>query len=610
MSDGPTNPLFAWFGARFRDVRLKLGLKPDWYLLLAAAVIGLVMSGVAIAFITPLRAIEEWSSTADRGLMLWLVPLVPIAGALLAGVVHYYMKGFGVGPGVTKVMYAVHRRQSFIPWTLGIRKWIASSLTIASGGSAGAEGPIVTIGSMIGSNIGRLLHANAQNTSTLLGCGAAAGLASVFNAPIAGVFFVLEILLRDFSLRTFTPIVVASVIGTAFTQSVLGHETLFTTGVTLSAEAFTWREIPNYLILGVICGLAAVIFVRGFYLSERTFSRIKVHPILRPAIGASMLGGLGLVYLLLNVSDNPLPSFYGNGYPVIITLLEPSYYYADQGQAVLRPAIAVLGGLLILGVLKAMCTSITLGSGGAGGMFAPSLLIGACAGGTLGYIVNWLGWAPAASPAHYALVGMAAMVAASTHAPLTGILIVYEITGSYQVILPLMLAAVISTIVARLVYRESLYTVKLTDIGVRLGAMSDLTILRRLLARDVPLDRAVTVKRNDSATLLLDLSETHHVGDFVVVDDDGKYVGMVTYGDLREALVYREAIPLLQVSELLRDDLPTIQPNETLDVVMDKFSMHDTHCLVVLDSTDDRVVRGLLSRSRLMRLYRDELDKD
>ena len=205
---------------------------------------------------------------------------------------------------------------------------------------------------------------------------------------------------------------------------------------------------------------------------------------------------------------------------------------------------------------------------------------------------------------------MAAVVAASTHAPLTGMLIVYEITGSYKVILPLMLAAVISTIVARLLYRDSLYTVKLTDIGVRLGVMSDLTILRRMLARDVPLERAVTVKRTDSATLLLDLSETHHVGDFVVVDDDGRYAGMVTYGDLREALVYREAIPLLQVNELMRDDLPTVRPNETLDVVMDKFSTHDTHSLAVLDSSDDGVVRGLLSRSRLMRLYRDELDKD
>ena len=205
---------------------------------------------------------------------------------------------------------------------------------------------------------------------------------------------------------------------------------------------------------------------------------------------------------------------------------------------------------------------------------------------------------------------MAAVVAATTHAPLTAILIVYEITRNHEVILPLMLAAVISTIIARLIYRESIYTVKLTDQGVHVGTMSDLTILRRLSVQDVSLDMAVSVHEHDSAQSLLDLSETHHVGDFVVVNDEKQYVGMVTFGDLREALVYREAIPLLQVNELQRNDLPTVTPDETLDMVMDKFSRHDAHSLAVLNNQDDRTVKGLISRSKLMRLYQDELDKD
>ncbi len=215
-----------------------------------------------------------------------------------------------------------------------------------------------------------------------------------------------------------------------------------------------------------------------------------------------------------------------------------------------------------------------------------------------------------ASPEHYALVGMAAVVAATTHAPLTAILIVYEITRSYQIILPLMLASVISTVVSQLISRQSIYTLKLARRGVRIGAMSDLTILRRLSVSDVPLDRPVMVHPDDSAQRLLELSEEASAGDFVVVDEQDHYLGMVTGDDLRAALVYREAIPLLQVNELQRGDLPVVTPDDTLDVVLDKFSKHDVHSLAVLDESGGGRVLGLITRSHLMRKYQDELNRD
>jgi CIC family chloride channel protein len=270
----------------------------------------------------------------------------------------------------------------------------------------------------------------------------------------------------------------------------------------------------------------------------------------------------------------------------------------------------VLLTLVALGILKGLATCLTIGSGGAGGMFAPSLLMGASIGGTFGYVVSALGWFPAANPAHYALVGMAAMVAATTHAPLTAILIVYEVTQSYEVILPLMFAAVISTIIARLVYRESVYTVALTRQGVRVGAMSDLTILRRLTVNDVPLLAPVFVHPLQSAQRLLELSEKMSVNDFVVTDYSDRYVGLVTGADLKEALVYREAIPLLQVHELQRTDLPTVTSRDTLDVVLDRFSTHDVASLVVLDEDGGGAILGLITRSRLMHCYRDALSKD
>ena len=596
---------------RLRRAGARVGFDRDWYLVLIAALIGIVMSGVAMGFILPLRELERLAGliATDRPtLHWWLIPLLPAAGALLAGIVIYIIGASGPGPGVTAVMYAIHRKKSKLPPKLALRKWLAASLTIGSGGSAGAEGPIVTIGATLGSWLGQRMHTSPQNTATLLGCAAAAGISSVFNAPIAGIFFVLEILLRDFSLRTFTPIVIASVISAGCTQAILGKtDPLFALGSDFSQDAFRILEIPNYLVLAVLCGVGAVVFVRSLYLVEDSFSRLKTHPAVRPAIGGLMLGVLGLGYVIF-IQRGHVPAFYGNGYPVIEHLTSVDTYYEPGAPGTLKPAATMLVVLIALGLFKGVATSLTIGSGGAGGLFAPSLLMGAAIGGTVGYVVNLLGWFPSATPAHYAVVGMAAMVAAVTHAPLTGILIVYEITRSYELILPLMFTAVLATVLARILHRESVYSVKLTRAGVLIGGMSDLTILRRLSVEDVPLEPPVLVHPDESGQRLLDLTEQRQVSDFVVVDERDHYVGMVTASDLRAALVYREAIPLLQVNELQRSDLPTVSPDETLDIVLAKFSRHDTHCLAVL--ARDGAVVGLITRPKLMKKYQNALSKD
>lgn len=571
-------------------------------------IIGLVMGGVATGFMLPLRLVEEWIADADPATVMMLVPIAPAIGGLLTGIVLIALGEKGRAPGVSAVMYAIRRRQSKLDLRFAFGKWIASTLTIGSGGSAGAEGPIVTIGSVIGSNIARLFRASPQHTATLLGCGAAAGIASVFNAPIAGIFFVLEVLLRDFSLRTFTPIVIAAVISAAFTQSLLGNEALFATRAEFSVGAFSAIELPNYLVLGALCGALAAAFARGLTVSENLFAKLPGPRLLKPAIGAAILGAIGIGSLLLIRSSHGMPSFYGNGYPVIKQLLSPAYYLLGDGQN-LRPA-ALFWLIAALTLLKVVGTWLTIGSGGSGGLFAPSLMLGACTGGAFGYLMTRTGWFPAANPAHYALVGMAAMVASTTHAPLTAILLVYEITQSYDIILPLMLAAVISTIVGRLIYPESVYTYKLTQAGIRIGGLSDLTVLQRMTVADVPLVRAVTLRAQESALRLMELSEQHLARDFVVVDDAEEYVGIVTVQDVSAALVYREAIPLLSVIDICRTDLPIVQVHETLDIVLEKFTSHDVHCLAVMGGAGGRKVKGLISRSRLMEHYQAALVKD
>jgi CIC family chloride channel protein len=593
-----------------RRIVLRLGFERDWYLYLVAAVIGLFMGFAAVGFIWPLRQSEQIANALQGSGNFWLLILLgPAIGGLITGILIALLSTDGVGPGVTSVIYAVQRKKGKISWKIGVRKWLASTATIGSGGSAGAEGPIVTIGAVVGSNIARVLGTGSQHTGTLLGCGAAAGLASVFNAPIAGIFFVMELILRDFSLKTFTPIVIAAVVSSATTQGILGDAALFDVGEIFTSDhvRFSVSQIPIYLVLGLLCGLFGALFVKTLDITERAFAASKLPLIARPCVGALLLGVLGLgVYWMMN--SQGVPQFYGNGYPTIKSLLEPAKYFIDADNSVLTAAAPLLLGLLGLAFVKLIATCIVVGSGGAGGLFAPSLLIGAATGGCVGYTVHYLGWFPDTSPVYFALAGMAAMVAATTHAPLTAILIVYEVTKSYEIILPLMFAAVISTVIARFICKDSVYTFKLSRLGVRMGALSDLTVLRRLTPSDVELLAPAFVKRSESAQQLVDLMESTGTSEFVVTDERDAYCGMVTSDDLRAALVYREAIPLLQVTELQRSDLPTVSADETLDIVLDKFSRSDVQSLVVLDEKER--ILGLITRSSLMKRYQTALDQD
>ena len=292
---------------------------------------------------------------------------------------------------------------------------------------------------------------------------------------------------------------------------------------------------------------------------------------------------------------------------VIFRLLETESY-SDAADSMLANGPWILIGILLLwAILKIVSTSLTLGSGGAGGLFAPALVVGAIVGSLFGLLVVQTGWFPNVNPAHFALVGMAAMVAATTHAPMTGVMLVYEITQTYSLIVPLMLCAVLSVIVGRLLYRESIYTAELAAAGIRVGSTSDLTLLRQLTVRDVPLMPPVTVRPNDSGQRLLELSERFAVSDFVVVDEKDNYLGMVTGADLQAALVFREAIPLLQVHEIERTDLPSVVLDDTLDVALDRFSEHDAASLAVLSHPGDGRVIGVLTRTRLMREYQHAL---
>ena len=607
--------------SQLRKLGTRLGLDRDWSLIVLATLSGLIMGFAVVGFMWPINHSEQLLdqvTASDANWLIWLVLGLPIGGALFTGLLFWLLPIRLRGHGVSICMYSVSREQSRLPIRLGIRQWLGSTATIASGGSGGPEGPIVTIGATIGSAVGRLLRTDPQNTATLLGCGAAAGLASVFNAPMAGIFFVLEVILRDFSLRTFTPIVVAAVISAATTQMILGSDQpLFGVGPDILGphnETFTVLQTPEFIVLGFVCGIVAVLFGLALRQFERFFQKLRAPKPLKPVMGASILVILGVGWYLIDpfarvpALDQALPNFYGNGYMLIKDLLKPEFYdITRNAPETVLPAVLLLM-LFAMILLKILATTLTLGSGGAGGLFAPSLVVGAVTGSFMGVTLESMGLITDTNPAQFALVGMAAVVAATTHAPLTGIVLVYEVTRNYSLILPLMLTAVIATIVARILIRDSIYAADLKSMGVRIGRMRDLTLLRRMSVRDVPMMPPVIVRENESGQRLIELSERFSVKDFVVVDEEDGYLGLVTGSDLSQALVYREAIPLLQVGELERKDLPTVLPDDTLDVVLDKFSANDVQSLAVISST--RQVLGLITRTRLMREYQRELDKD
>ncbi len=602
-----------------KDILRTIGAKvhdhPDGWLNVLGAIIGAITAIGAVLFSRGLMRAEHWTEHLQGEMAWWMLPAIPMIGALLTGLLVYRFAREAGGHGVPQVLDAIVRKGGKIPARIGFVKVVASICTVGTGGSAGAEGPIVQIGAVTGSVVARWLGVPRRHIGTLVGCGAAAGISSIFNAPIAGVFFALEILLRDFSLKTFTPIVIASVFATAMTQVILGdNDAIFY--MELPDYVFSVLELPSYIVLGVLCAFGAWTFTMVLERGEDVFDKMRLHPVLKPVLGALMLGVLGIFGMwafaampgneILGSEHSSIPAFFGNGYSVITHLVAPTSYLDGQ---VVWGAIGVLAFLV---VAKILATTFTLASGGSGGVFAPGLFTGAAIGGVFGIVLDKAGLiAEGSSPASYALVGMAAVIAGTTFAPMTAILILFEITREPHVLAPIMLAAIVSTAMTRKLMPDSIYTAKLRRAGVRIGTNRDMSLLRHVPVSSV--DHAPLppepVYASDPLSKLITLHAHHNVPDFPVVDADGKYIGMVTGADMRTALIDREAIPLLLVAELMRSDFPVIKPDEHLDTVMEKFARHEISSLVLVDGFAGEKPLALVTRVKVMARYNAVLDE-
>ena len=592
----------------------RLGFREEAFLIVLACAIGALTGAGSVGFTRLIEWVRRlcYGDSGFKGIydgQTYMLIFLPATGALLVGCITYFFAREAKGHGVPEVMDAIARHDGKIRPRVALAKAVSSAMTIGSGGSAGTEGPIIQIGAALGSSAGQFFQISRHNMPVLVGCGAAAGISAIFHAPIAGVLFALEIFLRELNFKTFSPVLMASVISSIVVSAMLGAENaIFPLVHPETNFGFAWFELGNYVILGLFCAVAAVAFIKLLYALEDFFDWLKIHYIAKPVIGAVALGVLAIaVNFLLKETGNHQPSIFGNGYPLIGRCIGA---HIVEGDPNMQLTVLVL---LLLFAAKTLATCFTLGSGGSGGIFAPSLFIGAAVGYAFGLVLQQIGGGPDVSsitPATYALVGMAAVVAATTHAPMTAIIIVFEMTHNYKVILPVMFAVTVALVIAQLLYRDSIYTLKLRRRGIQFETRAKTAVLRRLTVQMVMQPKCTIVFDDTPVQEVIKKAADLETSNFVVIDHHENYYGLLTAADLRAALLEREAVPFLVAGELARSNVPPIGPRETLDKVLDIFSRLEVNSLPVRDAELKGEFVGMITRASLMRRYQQELQSE
>ena len=486
------------------------------------------------------------------------------------------------GHGVPEVQYAIRKLGGRIRGRVAAVKAVASAISIGSGGSVGREGPIVQIGSSLGSSVGQAVGLGPDQTRIMVAAGAAGAIAATFNAPIAGVMFAMEVILGNFAARSFGLVVIASVTSTAISQAVLGDSPAFS-----AADAFTlvseW-EFLLYLALGVFTGLIALAYVQSVYWFEDSFDAWKLNPSLKALIGGLGVGALG---------------FFGSD--LIFGIGHEGVTLALQGEM----AVGLMLGLV---VLKILATSVTLGAGGSGGVFAPALFIGAMAGGAFGKLANQLLPGLTAPPGAYALVGMAALFAAAAHAPITGIIILFEMTDNYRIILPLMFAVVVAHLMASAIYHDSIYSIKLRRRGALAAPQQEMGILDLLLVTDAMSPEFETVSPELTLEDMAEVASAGKVRSWLVVGPDEDLLGIVTESDLEAAIVSGRAEDAT-VRDLMTTALTTCTPGEPLRTAFSRFADRAVYQIPVVEEDDPRKVAGVLRRNELLWAFKELADE-
>lgn len=558
-----------------------------------------VLVGISAAFaVIVLKAFAHWVFTfatyLSRILKLgFLNSILPIIGIVLTVfVIKKFLSGT-IQKGTSQILYAVAKKASIIPRKQMYAQIITSSLTVGMGGSAGLESPIVITGAAFGSNFAQKYKLSYKDRTLLIGCGVAAGIAAAFNAPIAGVLFAIEVLLVDVSISAFTPIMIAAATGALVSVIALDEDILLSFQ---KQETFDYHNIPFYVFLGIFTGFISIYYSRNFQRIEHFFGRLKLSPYKKALFGSSLLAVL--IYIF--------PTLFGEGYESIRILSEndPGQLLEDTLFSGFRNNSWVL--LLFVGctmMLKVFASGLTIGSGGNGGNFAPSLFLGSYVGFFFSKLINLIGITKLPI-SNFTLVGMAGILSGLFHAPLTAIFLIAEITGGYNLMIPLMMVSSISFAISKRFEKHSMDVKNLAKKGHAFTSNKDANVLSTLDTNSIIQTDYLTVSPTENLDKLVDLISNSNQVVFAVVNSENELVGVVYFNEIKDIIFNIYRVKYTQIKEIMTAPKEIITPMDSMEVVMNKFEQTKVAFLPVLKNGK---YYGFISKSEALEAYRTKL---
>lgn len=520
----------------------------------------------------------------------WLYLLYPIIGIILASLFVRYVVRDDISHGVTKILYAISQRKSIIKLHNMWSSVVASSITIGFGGSVGAESPVVLTGAAIGSNLGRAFKMDQKTLMLMVGCGAAGAISGIFKAPITGVAFTLEVLMLDMTFYSVVPLLISSVTATAVSYFLMGDSVMFP----LQSESFMLDRIPYYVLLGILCGFVSLYFTRGMNWMEGIFRKLE-KPWKKILLGGIMLSLL--IFLL--------PPLYGEGYDSINSLLNLDYTRLLENSLFYEyryNVYFVIGYFVLIVLLKIFASAATNGAGGTGGLFAPSLFVGCITGYILVLILQQIGVELPAQ--NFALAGMAGLMSGIMHAPLTGIFLTAELSGGYDLFMPLMIVSVFSFITIYIFEPHSLYAMRLAQKGELVTHHKDKAVLSLLKTENLIETDMRPIAPEAMLGDLVKIMSVCNRNVFPVIDSEGIYLGEIRVEEVRNIMFRPELYQRFNMQKLMVSPRERVDVNDSMEVVMKKFEQSNAWNLPVLDG---KKYVGYVSKSKIFSAYRSVL---
>ncbi|MTI28791.1 chloride channel protein [Fulvivirga kasyanovii] len=565
------------------------------FVLFLAGIIGLIAGSAAVTLKESVHFIQNQlisEFAIENGNYYYLG--FPLIGILITVAISRFLLRENLGHGITQILYDIAKNSALIKRSKMFSRMVTSAITVGFGGSVGLEAPIVVTGSAIGSNVGRAMHLNYKKRTILIGCGAAGAISAIFNSPIAGVIFSMEVILADVTIAMFIPLLIASVTGALVSLSLLGDDVLFSFKL---VDSFTASDTPYYILLGIFCGLVSVYFTRMTYKVEGLIAKVQNR------FGRALVGGilLGFVIFLF-------PPMYGEGYNTIklllanreLEILNTSPFFAEIDNVYI-----VFGFIFGVILMKPIASALTIGSGGSGGIFAPSLFLGGVTGFMFATVLNVVTWGDAdVSTSNFTLVGMCGVMSGVLYAPLTAIFLIAEITSGYELFVPLMLVSAISFSTSSFFEKHSLYTKHLIERGDLIQYDKDRQVLSQIELLKIIEKDLYTIQPEATLEQLVNLVKISKRNIFPVVNEKQELVGVVTLDDIRNIMFDKERQKGTLVKNYMHSPPAFISSHENMQSVMSKFEISGAWNLPVIDH--GKYV-GFLSKSRIFNTYRKKL---